>query len=270
MKKPKAYIIGQAGNHRNPILKEQLAQWFEVVEENGFVDSLSLTGGIENYVDVPLFESIIFRSPSPTEVACYLAHLQAWTWLLGSEEDYLAVFEDDARLVLDDLSHLVSHLEKLRGPWQVALERREGDFLISHFFATKPSIRRAFIQPRGAGAYVISKEAARLGIQDWKRDGRIKGVADLAPGPSRLFHYFVHLPPVFSNDSLSQSLIGERNSRKLDLRAKLQRILGTAQSKDRSAYERFGFHLKVRRFAKYLLSIHFWTAWYFLRRRKSQ
>ena len=269
MKKPKAYIIGQAGNHRNPILKDQLAPWFEVVEENGFVDSLSLTGDIENYVDVPLFESIIFRSPSPTEVACYLAHLQAWGWLLGSDHDYLAVFEDDARLVLNDLSHLVAHLGKLRGPWQVALERREGDFLVSHFLTRSPSIRRALIQPRGAGAYVISKEAARLGIEDWKRDGRIKGVADLAPGPSRLFKYFVHLPPIFNNDTVSQSLIGERNSRILDWRVKLQRILSTALSKDRRPYERFGFHLKMRRFGKYLLSTHFWTTWYIRRREKN-
>jgi hypothetical protein len=267
VRKPKAYIIGQAGNHRNPMLKEQIAPWFEVVEDNGFVDSLSLKGNLDNFVDLPLFESIIFRNPSRSEVACFLAHLQAWAWLLESGDDYLMIFEDDARLILGDLSHLVSHLEELRGPWQVSLERREGDFLVSHSFGTTPSIRRSLIQPRGAGAYAISKEAARIGIEEWKSAGRIKGVADLAPGPSRFFRYFIHLPPIFDSSTITYSYIGERSPKDFSLRVRFYKVLKVVFSKDRRLYERFAFSLKMLRFAKYLGSIHFWTTWY-IRRRK--
>lgn len=254
----KAYIIGIEGNLRNPSLPSEVSRWFQVIESNGYV---SAPDEWESLVHAGVFEAMLSKSPTAGEVACFLAHLNAWLWLADSNETALAVFEDDIELV-GDPSGALKELQALSGPWQVSLERRPGDFLWTHLVPRTKRLWPSRVQPRGTGAYVISRDAARRLVDDFHRRKRIDGVADSSLMQTELVEFYVCIPPPINVLQDSVSLIGARNpkrKRALDymLRVKRLFVLNSSNPRKLTSY----LKLKVLKPLKYLFSLHFSTAW---------
>jgi GR25 family glycosyltransferase involved in LPS biosynthesis len=214
LSKPKAYVIGEQGNYRNPLLLTSVSEHFEVVEKNGFVSWELLK--IDELVNQRAFRDVIGKIPMPGEIACFVAHSQAWKWLAESQEDFLAVFEDDVLLIGNQLSFYLNHLPTLRGNWQLSLELRSRDELFSHALHSRPAILRSRIQPRGAAAYIISKQAARALLKEMQRVNGIDGLADNSLTQTEVVDFYICLPPVFAISPDSRSIIGkEAESRQL-------------------------------------------------------
>lgn len=259
----KAYIIGFEGKHRNPKLAEQLQQCgFEVVEENGAVDASGID--VTKTVDIPMFEALIGRYPLQTEVACAQAHLNSWRYLVKNNLTELAVFEDDSVFVDFDLFEARRKLQSLKGPWYVTLEQRAGDSLLSHrFIKKKLTLRRSLIQPRGNGSYIISNEAAVLGLRSFEKTELFDGVVDVWSEPSVLFRFFVFLPPAFVVDPGAVSTIGVRKSMQHNRFVTFLNVLKIIISPSRSTLKKLGLlKLKIFRPIKYLGTVYFLTAWY--------
>jgi hypothetical protein len=157
---------------------------------------------------------------------------------------------------------------KLTGPWALSLERRSGDFLISHFLKRRRRIRRSLVQPTGACAYIISREAAQEGLKYFSdRMGRIDGLSDFWPGPAALIRWHIAVPPVFEASTSVTSLIGYKTLQKRKL-PKLWAMLLILFSKPYDGVLVAGsFLLLVAKPMKYLFSTHFLTAWIVNRRR---
>ena len=255
-----AYIIGQQGNYRNPSLIEQLGSGFVIRESNGFYE-LDLEQ-FEEHVDKEMFSIVTNRLPILGEVACYLAHIKAWRSLTESELHYLAVFEDDVELI--GSSTWINEISfPSKGPWVISLERRAGDHLLPHTLRRKPSTPRSFIMPRGSGAYIISREAAEIGIRAFEsRDNRIMGVLDRCPNLAVFLRYFIQVPPPFTAEESANSLIGQRNSEEFSPLQRGGRLLGFFTDSRERAINKWGvFILTVLRPLKYRGSVHFFTAW---------
>lgn len=262
----KAYVIGFPNRHRNPRLTQQLQLvGFELVETNGAVDAKTLN--VEQQVDIPLFEAVVGRYPIATEVGCAMAHLRAWQYAIDNDLDHLAVFEDDAVLLDFNVEDARASTMNLRGPWFVALERRTGDFLLSHLLVKKRlSVRRCLVQPRGTGGYIISREAALLGIGYFLKSRTLEGISDAWPGPATLFKFYQFLPPPFMVDPRVVSTIQVQRSRDFSRIAVLKKVLRILKSSRWGFRQKLGLILlKLLRPLKYLGSVHFWTAWYLIR-----
>lgn len=268
--KLKAYIIGVKGNHRNPSLLKDLSMLeLEIVVEDGFVDKSNVSLAD---VDETTFSLIRGRAPQLTEIACAKAHLIAWKYLVDSEESSLAIFEDDAVLIDEEgFRRTKLESEELVGPWALSLERRQGDFLVSHFLRLRRRLRKSLVQPTGACAYIISREAAKIGLNYFSdRRGRIDGLSDFWPGPAALFRWNIAVPPVFEASTSVSSLIGYEapHQRKLP---KLWAMLLLLFSKPYDGVLVAGsFILLVVKPIKYLFSVHFLTAWIMNKRRGSR
>jgi GR25 family glycosyltransferase involved in LPS biosynthesis len=265
--KPKAYVIGQRGKHRNPLLVSSLGLSFEVIEDDGFVHWESIE--VEGLVNHSAFRDVIGKSPMPAEIACFVAHARAWKWLAESEEDFLAVFEDDAEIRNDYLNFYIEQLPALRGNWQLALEMRSRDELLSHWLHRKPVIRQSRIQPRGAAAYIISKVAASALLMEMDRVHGIDGLADSSLTQAEVVDFYVCLPPVFAIAERTESIIGlEAKSRSFTYPRKGHDVgfipgivrLVSFIIRDRKNKRLFATYFKVRYFKafKYGLSRHFW------------
>jgi GR25 family glycosyltransferase involved in LPS biosynthesis len=271
-----AYVIGKEGNYRNPRLLEELQPTFLVMEKNGFVDASTVD--LASSLDLEAFRTTTGREPLLTEVACGLAHIRAWRFLVSSEREELAVFEDDVYLASDDdtLKRLPNILKHLKGNWQLNLETRPGDWLITHLIGKAASVRGSRVPPRGAGAYIISRHAAIRALGALARNTiteKLDGPIDHSIALSRVIKYWIATPPIFKVKSDVVSLIedkaGSRKQRKIRFT-----LMGA-----------FARHLKVIRMSlsfrsplssglvwvrplKYLLSVHFLTSWFKLRFRK--
>jgi hypothetical protein len=262
----KAYVIGFPNRHRNPKLTEQLeSAGFDVVESNGAVDAKSLD--VMELVDIPMFEAVVGRYPLATEVGCATAHLNAWKYLIDSEFGELAVFEDDAILLDFDASKVSESIKGMKGPWYIALERRAGDFLVSHLRIRRQlTLRRAIVQPRGSGAYVISRQAAMLGVNSHLSTGLFDGISDTWPGPAIMLKFFVCLPPPFKVDPKAKSIIGVKPSWQFGRVKMFFKVAKVLTSPSWNNQKKLGLLLlKLLRPLKYLGSVHFFTAWYLIR-----
>lgn len=257
----KAYVIGVKGNHRNPSLTTEIsALGLDVVVDDGFVD---VSGVVESEVNEKVFLLIRGRRPQLTEIACAKAHLNAWRYLVDTGEASMMVFEDDA-ILIDEQGFRTVLLEskELKGPWITSLERRPGDYLISHLLRRPGRLRKSLIQPTGACAYIISREAAQLGLSYFRdKGGRIDGLSDFWPGPAALIRWHIAVPPVVAASTSVNSLIGYSTSqnRKISKLRAMALLLITKPYDD--VLIKGGFLLLIAKPIKYLLSIHFFTAW---------
>lgn len=246
------------------LIKQLEVAGFAVVETDGAVDSKTLD--IPKLVDLPMFEAVVCRYPVANEIGCAIAHLKAWQFLIDNDLDYLAVFEDDAVLLDFSVEAARSSTKNLRGPWYVALERRTGDYLLSHLMVRRSlSVRRCLGQPRGTGAYIISRQAANLGVAQFKESGLIEGISDRWPGPAADFKFYQILPPPFVVDPSAVTTIGVKKKRdfnRLQVLAKVLRVILSPRWDNRRKLGLLA--LKIRPM-KYLWSIHFFTAWYLIR-----
>lgn len=255
----KAYIIGIEGELRNPNLPAEIAPWFEIVHSDGHVNLNEIQAS--HLVNAEVFEALLAKQPTTGEVACFFAHLQAWRWLAQSDETSLGVFEDDAH-VEKDLTEIVGELGKLRGSWQVSLERRLGDFLWTHLVPRSKRIWRSLVQPRGAAAYIISKEAASALVADFEKRKEFDGVADASLMQSDLVRFLVCLPPPMRAGSTSASLIGVRNPKRDRFSRSFRRLLVLRKSSLRNPRKLTSYlKLKLLKPLKYVFSLHFATAW---------
>lgn len=255
-----AYIIGRQGEYRNPRLLDDIAESFEVIESSGFVDGAHIT--IDDSVDNDLFLAARGRHVTKGEVACALAHLRAWNVLAKSNLRFLAVFEDDVSYKGDRTSIQIERLPE-SGPWWLSLERRPGDYLWTHLIPFRTTVTRSWLQPRGAGAYLISRDAAILGLKVFEdAESKIGGEVDACPRASGLFNFYVQLPPPFEASLTGTSIIGPRNQKVPSLLRRMEFTLRILFTKDYPLIIKLGLlKLKVLRPIKYLFSLHFATAW---------
>lgn len=255
-----AYIIGQQGSYRNPSLVEQLGGSFKILEADGFYKLDPLL--FERSVDKDMFLTVTNRLPTVGEVACYLAHITAWRRLLESDLPYLAVFEDDVRLIAEaDWLHRISL--PIKGPWLVSLERRAGDQLLTHYLRRRSATLRSLIIPRGTGAYIISRRAAEVGLLEFERSGSlVLGEADRCPRNAGRFRYFIQVPPPIDAMGGNESFIGTRQRSGSSFYLRLRLVLRAIFSLKYTFKTVLGLlALKVGRPIKYLGTIHFFTAW---------
>ena len=261
----RAVIIGKPGQLRNPELPAELARWFEVEKADGFVAVEARQ--LPKLVDLNLFLAVHRRPPKVGEVGCALAHLQAWRYLAQSDLPYLAVFEDDAKPLTLDLDHVFNAIESMRGPWYLTLQLWSLDQLVTRAFAQKPKIRRALVQPRGTVAYVISREAALLGIADFEAGGgKVQGTSDRWPGPAAQFKYFLTMPAAFGSIDHAESYIGLRQTKPEPLPKRIRRFVRILISPNIPLHTKRGVAiLKIGRTLRYWFSVHFATEWYSIR-----
>lgn len=261
----KAYVIGMSGNHRNPsLVKELQSISIEVVVDDGFIPKESVS--FED-VDLDIFYLVRGRNPTLGEIACAKAHVQAWKFLVDSGESMLLVLEDDAHLVdPKGLHKAVSEVENLKTDWIASLERREGDFLLSHFLPARKRLRRSQVQPTGLGAYLISQSAARRFLDYISAcKGKIECVADFWPGINELGKWYISVPPVFFAGGNWTSLIGysENEPRKISKSKAFREI--KSRYRHRKILINGARRLLILKQIKYLLSVHFFTAWFTIR-----
>jgi hypothetical protein len=261
----RAVIIGKPGQLRNPELPAELARWFEVEKADGFV--AVEPERIPDLVDLNLFMAVHRRPPKVGEVGCALAHLQAWQHLAQSDLPYLAVFEDDAKPLTSDLSHVFTAIESMRGAWYLTFQLLSTDQLVTHAFVRRPRIRRALVQPRATAAYVISREAALLGIADFQAGGgRIQGTSDRWPGPAAQFKFYLTMPATFGSSDHGESYIGSRQTKPEPLLKRIGRFVSILTARDIPAHTKRGVAiLKIGRTIRYMFSVHFATEWYSIR-----
>lgn len=260
-----AVIIGKSGQLRNPELPVALAQWFEVEKTDGFVavDPAKLP----ELVDLDLFMAVHRRPPKLGEVGCALAHLQTWRYLAESDLPWLAVFEDDAMPLTDDLTHILRAIESLHGPWYLTMQLWSSDQLVTRTLSRRPRIKRVLVQPRGTVAYIISKEAAVRAIADFEASGhRIQGTSDRWPGPAGIFRYYITMPASFGANDGGESFIGIRNQKPEPLAQRIRRFWRIMRSTEVPRHTKRGVAiLKIGRTIRYLFSVHFATEWYSIR-----
>ncbi len=254
------YIIGRRGNYRNKDLLRALEGKFEIVEDDGFVQSSSVD--IHSQVDEALFLATLSRPVTNREVACALAHIKAWRRLVELDLPYLAILEDDVTWSSKEVEILSEKLPSGK-PWWLSLERRRGDFLWTHLLRRKGRLLRSFLQPRGGGAYLLSREAAILGLRSFELGGsKIVGELDRCPRASGLFRFYIQLPPPFEASMTGPSIIGARQPQIGDLKTRLTRSLRILASSEYPNYIKTGLiALKVFRPLKYIFSLHFAFAW---------
>lgn len=261
----KAYIIGKPEGLRNPDLPAQLSKWFEVVRTDGYV--AVEPERMSTLVDQNLFLAVHRRPPTIGEVGCALAHLGAWRFLAESNLPDLAVFEDDTKLLVPDLSPIIESTASLRGPWYLTLQQISTDRWLWQVLIKRQRINRAWIQPRGTVGYIISREAALLGVSDFEANGgRIQGTSDRWPGPAGHFKYYQALPPTIGSSDGGVSYIGQRQANLEPLAIRLRRFFSILASSDTSIHTKRGLVLlKIGRTLRFLCSVHFATAWYSVR-----
>lgn len=202
----KAYVIGIQGRHRNPELVSQLSEFFEVVVENGFRESNE---------NIQQSKGIVARavgSPmSKKELACAQAHQTARSWLVKSDEPYLAVFEDDCEISEENLAFVFDSVDKLHRSetaWQLNMYSAPWDQLFTHSLYRKPRIERSRIHPSVLVAYIVSREAAILLEKDHYSSGEVfEAIADGSPAASGLVDFYVTIPNIFRPKSEVGSLI---------------------------------------------------------------
>jgi GR25 family glycosyltransferase involved in LPS biosynthesis len=256
-----AYVIGKLGKHRNEELTSHLrAAGIRIIKEDGFVDSRDVS--LEN-VDLGVFRNVVGREPNMNEIACAMAHLEGWRAVDTSDLGYLLIVEDDAILIDSSaLASIENLLGGLKGSWVASLEVRAGDRMLTHYIHTRGRFRRTVIQPRGAAAYIISKEAARNFIEYFEERGlRFDGLADILPGLATTTRWYVSLPPVFKVGHDYESLIGYSSNRRTTV-SRFKSWVKLAQTNSGNPNLVWGgFLLLVVKSMKYYFSIHFATAW---------
>jgi len=254
----KAYVIGIQGRHRNPQLVSQLSDYFDVVVENGFRESNEKiqwsNGTVARAVGSPL---------SNRELACALAHQDAREWLVKSNEQHLAVFEDDCEISDENLAFVLDSVDKLNQlgkAWQLNMYSAPWDQLFTHWLHLKPKIRRSRIHPSVAVAYVISRKAAILLEEDRRSLGEfLEAPADASPAASGLLDIFITIPNFFKPMIEAKSLIAtdtdsEDRSRPHLPHRGLLALVSTLASPEVPSYKKRGVLLLRVKPLKHLLS----------------
>ena len=105
---------------------------------------------------------------STAEAACFLSHRKAWQYLLDTDADYLAIFEDDVHLACDLPELLVSELIP-PGIELLRLEEPCGKVSITrhplHPFGGR-GVHRVLTRAYGAAGYIISRRCAKQLLAD--------------------------------------------------------------------------------------------------------
>jgi len=142
---------------RRQAMQNQLSDLQIAFEWIRAIDGKARWAEIADKVSTEAFDRNIGRGVLPGEVGCYLSHLQAWNFLLESDDDVLLVLEDD--IVFGD--EFVTAVE-------LAIEhRRDWDFLKLNKIRAKHPIRQKAIgdyaphaypgPATGLGAYLIQR-----------------------------------------------------------------------------------------------------------------
>ncbi len=148
---------------------ERLSWFFEQANKIGLnVKKVAATDvnnpNIRHYID----EIISDKSPlSKSEIACLMTHRDVWQGLLNSDQEAIAIFEDDVCLGFDLINLLDKELPSINFDLirletyltRVSLSRR--------IYSTigKVQLRKLLTTAYGSAAYVISKRAARYFLE---------------------------------------------------------------------------------------------------------
>lgn len=117
---------------------------------------------------------------TPMQAGCARAHLNAYKNFLGSDFEFLFVFEDDARLT-DEFSEIhVLELMRKRGkgkPLVALLGHKE---LIYKKTNMRPKFRRVIAPPSTSFGYAINRASACLALEFAEQNG-VLGMSDWPP-----------------------------------------------------------------------------------------
>jgi len=120
------------------------------------VHAQSVQAEIDDFMQI---ESALSRA----EAACFLSHRKAWEKLLGSQEPYLAVFEDDVHLS-SDISNLLNPELVPAGIGLIKLEYPLHRVAYVHKAYAKilgRSLHRLLTNAYGAAGYIVSRACVK-------------------------------------------------------------------------------------------------------------
>jgi glycosyl transferase family 25 len=212
---PRAYILGLQVGFRGAQLETQLHDLgIESLRVHG-VDARTWSQvDIDGVYSRRASLLLLGREMGAGEIACAIGHQKLMHAFLASGEPWAFFFEDDVE-IRSDLRPIVEHLPYLgQGPRIVLLESRNP---FNPLDESRQRIEWAhgFLWKRanlahGAGAYLISREAAELAARRYRRR-RVDSVADWPAGWSRdvTFWQAEPMPVTHSTHAAGQSFLSQ-------------------------------------------------------------
>jgi hypothetical protein len=139
----------------------------------------------------------------PGHLGCRLAHLNACSVLLSTQDHFAVILEDDA-LITDsfDIKAIVTIMGNLAGPAVLVLGRKKNIPLTKSIFGGNPQkdiVTPLIHGPAYSYAYAINREAATLVVQATKRFGP-RGFSDWPPELAGVASFFALNTPMVDLD----------------------------------------------------------------------
>ncbi len=162
----KTYLINlDRAEDRLAFMKEELSRVGLPFERIPAVDGRNLVFPIPEF-DAAAYRRCHGRRPNPSEVGCYLSHIECANRLLGSDESHALILEDDVALPADFRALLRASLDA-GGAWDILRLSTVNTGRKYSFLEIMPgrSLAIALTREKGSGAYVINRRAAKWMVE---------------------------------------------------------------------------------------------------------
>lgn len=212
---PQAYILGLRHEYRGLPLETQLKEM-----DISFVRVDGVDARTWNPQDVEHLYSrrgsllLLGREMGRSEIACAIGHQRLMQAFLDSREPWAFLFEDDVE-IRTNLKPIVDVLPRIGGGANIVLLESRNPFGPDDEQCSRIEWANGFLWKRndlahGAGAYMISREAAELAVRRY-RHRRIDSVADWPAGWARdiTFWQAEPLPVTHSTALASESFLAQ-------------------------------------------------------------
>ena len=156
------YLINMDGaTERLTAMQEKLSALSLNFERVAGIDGRKLEFPIKEFSELS-YKLMHGRRTTPAEVGCYLSHVECAKRLLDSHADFALILEDDVTLekdILDTIDRAARH----SNDWDLLriTTVNRGKKYPFRALGNGRSLALALTREKGAGAYVINREAAR-------------------------------------------------------------------------------------------------------------